>query len=285
MLQDQSKDLNLRFVKSELEELRFRYDDAKHDGASDRGHPRSASRRESSSRPSGSRSTPTRRRTSRTSAARSRPRRAPSKTAEDALAKLDRRPRRARAEAREHLARPLPGPDAVAAVHQDGVAAEDPEDPAGRARGVRSQRLQPAGRARRSLHLVPHRHQQARLRGSAESVEDAPQARALPRQARSGQVRLHAVPQRRRHGGQQPEGRARRLLRRRRPAARVHLREHRRCFRGDKMQSQLHQVPPERGSTSTAHRRSRGARSSSSSSGATAAISPRATRTSRRRTA
>ena len=32
MLQDQSKDLNLRFVKSELEELRFRYDDAKHEG-------------------------------------------------------------------------------------------------------------------------------------------------------------------------------------------------------------------------------------------------------------
>src|SRR5262249_26390465 len=29
---DQSKDLNLRFVKSELEELRFRYDDAKHNG-------------------------------------------------------------------------------------------------------------------------------------------------------------------------------------------------------------------------------------------------------------
>src|SRR5215831_14031201 len=32
VLQDQSKDLNLRFVKSELEELRFRYDDAKHHG-------------------------------------------------------------------------------------------------------------------------------------------------------------------------------------------------------------------------------------------------------------
>jgi len=32
VLQDQSKDLNLRFVKSELEELRFRYDDAKHEG-------------------------------------------------------------------------------------------------------------------------------------------------------------------------------------------------------------------------------------------------------------
>src|SRR4029453_3754391 len=31
-LQDQSKDLNLRFVKSELEELRFLFDDAKHHG-------------------------------------------------------------------------------------------------------------------------------------------------------------------------------------------------------------------------------------------------------------
>src|SRR5881628_2323696 len=30
--QDQSKDLNLRFVKSELEELRFKYDDALHAG-------------------------------------------------------------------------------------------------------------------------------------------------------------------------------------------------------------------------------------------------------------
>src|SRR5262249_21202494 len=32
LLQDQSKDLNLRFVKSELEELRYRYDEAKHEG-------------------------------------------------------------------------------------------------------------------------------------------------------------------------------------------------------------------------------------------------------------
>src|SRR5262245_61843005 len=32
LLQDQSKDLNLRFVKSELEELRFLFDDAKHHG-------------------------------------------------------------------------------------------------------------------------------------------------------------------------------------------------------------------------------------------------------------
>jgi mono/diheme cytochrome c family protein len=32
VLQDQSKDLNLRFVKSELEELRFLFDDAKHHG-------------------------------------------------------------------------------------------------------------------------------------------------------------------------------------------------------------------------------------------------------------
>ena len=30
--EDQSKDLNLRFVKSELEELRFKYDDALHHG-------------------------------------------------------------------------------------------------------------------------------------------------------------------------------------------------------------------------------------------------------------
>src|SRR5262249_42963124 len=30
--EDQSKDLNLRFVKSELEELRFQYDDALHNG-------------------------------------------------------------------------------------------------------------------------------------------------------------------------------------------------------------------------------------------------------------
>src|SRR4051794_3336820 len=29
---DQSKDLNLRFIKSELEELRFKYDDAEHHG-------------------------------------------------------------------------------------------------------------------------------------------------------------------------------------------------------------------------------------------------------------
>src|SRR5215475_69211 len=32
VLQDQSKDLNLRFIKSELEELRFMFDDAKHHG-------------------------------------------------------------------------------------------------------------------------------------------------------------------------------------------------------------------------------------------------------------
>src|SRR5262249_26497848 len=32
VLQDQSKDLNLRFIKSELEELRFRYDDARDHG-------------------------------------------------------------------------------------------------------------------------------------------------------------------------------------------------------------------------------------------------------------
>ena len=30
--EDQSKDLNLRFIKSELEELRFKYDDAEHNG-------------------------------------------------------------------------------------------------------------------------------------------------------------------------------------------------------------------------------------------------------------
>ena len=40
VLADQSKDLNLRFVKSELEELRFFFDDAKHHGRADRGHPR-----------------------------------------------------------------------------------------------------------------------------------------------------------------------------------------------------------------------------------------------------
>ena len=70
------------------------------------------------------------------------------------------------------------------------------EDRADGARGVRPQRLQPAGRARRPLHLVPRRHRQAGLRGPAESLQDTPRSRAAARQASAREVRLHAVPRR-----------------------------------------------------------------------------------------
>ena len=63
------------------------------------------------------------------------------------------------AKARERLQQKLDG--IVLLKVGPARAAEDPEDPAGRAGRVRPQHLRPAGGARRPLHVVPRRHRQA----------------------------------------------------------------------------------------------------------------------------
>ena len=145
----------------------------------------------------------------------------------------------------------LPGSDGVVPVRRRRVAAEDPEDPAGGARGVRPQRLQPAGGARRPLHVVPRRHRQAGLRGPAEPVEDPP-ASASSSCGKHDPDKFGCTPC---HNGDgtavnSEQVRALQLLRRRRAPARGAPARGARALPRREDADQLHQVPPERRSTS-----------------------------------
>jgi len=184
------KDLNLRFVKSELEELRY-----------------------STTTPSTTAGRRTRSRRRSISAWR------PDRAAED-LRRLagedcgprgrdqgDRGRRQAgRGDARSHDGARrspgtprdagrcyLPGPKASPPFVGWGWQPKIPKDPADRAPRIRSQQLRPGDRARGPLHLVPCRHRTRSGRGSAQSWRPIHGATSIsgkhPRE-----VRLHVVP-------------------------------------------------------------------------------------------
>jgi hypothetical protein len=115
----------------------------------------------------------------------------------------------------EHLARPLSRPQRVSAVHRNEWRPRSPNLAGGAGGSIATPSSSPMARVDAARR--PQLDQQAGF-GPAQSVEDT--TRAVPRQARSGQVRLHAVSQRRRHRGEQRQGGALQLLRRRRRAAR-----------------------------------------------------------------
>ena len=279
-----AKDLNLRFVKSELEELRFQYDDAKHHGR------------------------PTDELQARIDEREKRPRRAsedlhgvagpyPGAREPDQGApwqredgggrgrQADDRPGRAAAEARDRVARLLPGADHEAAVRRPRT---------GSRRSRRSSRSCCPEFDRNNFDQAIDRvdrctscHTGINKAGFEDSR--SPYTTHPKREEILGKhppEKFGCTPC---HGGQGPavnsvEVAHGNFSRRRGPGRERRVHRDARCFRGDRCRRTASSaIRSCRGSRT--RRPSRAARSSSSSSGATAATSPRATRTSRRRTA
>ena len=80
----------------------------------------------------------------------------------------------------------------VAALRPQGSPYTDHR--AGCAPGVRTQQLRAVGRSCRAVHELPRGNRPSRIRGSSESDENTPEPGVLPRQSRGAPFRLYALP-------------------------------------------------------------------------------------------